>query len=209
MAFVMANLILLLISFYFVYRIDALSSLIQLKESRVALHLFAGSTLTLSLLAILSGGISPQMPLHFMGIAAITLIIGYRLSVTAALIVIGVQFSIGKLQFDVLGISLFCGSLLPIMLLQYWVRLTQRSNIWFFTFITAGFGSLLLFVAKTLGMASYYYWVLQLDSAQIIAQYILVSSLFWVPEILLSVTIILTCLQHRPQWVACFEQSPN
>lgn len=205
----MVNLILLLISFYFVYRIDALSALIQLKQSRVALHLFAGSTLSLSLLAILSGGISPQMPLHFMGLAAATLIIGYRLSVIAVLIAIGIQLAIGKLPFDVLGISLLCGYLLPIILLQYWVKLTQRNNIWFFTFITAGIGSLLLFIAKTLGMACYYYWVLQFDSAYVVSQYIYVSPLFWVPEILLSVTIMLTCLQHRPQWVACFQQSPK
>ena len=205
----MVNLILLSISFYFIYRTDALSALGQLQQSRVALHLFAGSTLARSLLAMLSGGVTPQMPLHFMGLAAATLIIGYRLSVIAVLGVIGIKFLIGILPLELLGISLFCGYLLPIILLQYWVKLTRSNNIWIFTFITAGIGSLLVFIAKTLGMAGYYYWVLQLDSTQIIAHYILVSPLFWLPEILLSITIMLTCLQHRPQWVACFQQSPK
>ncbi|OIQ46445.1 MAG: hypothetical protein BM565_11695 [Gammaproteobacteria bacterium MedPE] len=203
----MINLGLLLLSCYMIYRANIVHALKQLNQSRVALHLYAGTTLTLTLLASLTGGISTQMPLHFMGLAAAALIIGYRLTISAALIVVFILLALGKIPVEHVGISLTAGYLIPLVLFQIWIKVTKSHNIWIFSFVTAGIGSLVLFIIKTLCMASYYYWGLNVDPEMVVSQYMMISPLFWIPELLLSVTVLITCLQHRPQWVACYQPS--
>ena len=203
----MINLSLLLLAFYMIYRANIYHALKQLNQSRVALHLYAGTTLTLTLLASLTGGISTQMPLHFMGLAASALIIGYRLTISAALIVVFILLGLSKIPVEQVGISLAGGYLIPLMLFQLWIRMAKSHNIWIFSFITAGVGSVILFIIKTLCMASYYYWELNVSPEMIMSQYMMISPLFWIPELLLSVTVLITCLQHRPQWVACYHPS--
>lgn len=197
----MVNLCLIACYLFVIYNVNPLPALAKLRGKGVAFHLFCGATLTLILLASLTGGLSSQLPLHFMGLAAAALVIGYQLTLCAIALVTLSCCLTGNLNLGDVGGYLFAGYLIPLFVFEKWRQLTYDDNIWRFSFITAGAGSLIVIIVKTLSMSLYYIFVSDIAVDKVINQYIILSPLFWLPELLFNATILITLLQHRPQWV--------
>lgn len=204
-----SNSICIALALAILWKTNIRSSLATLTYSQVALHLFVSSVFSMTLLSWVSGGIDSAMPQHFLGFAAITLIISYRFAIIASALVSLALIAMGKIPPILIGPTLLLGMLIPILIVHYWQLYVKTQSIWGFTIKVAMIGALLSFISKTLFMSGYYYWILQIPLSQIINNYIMLSPLFWLPEIMLNTTIILTLLQHKPHWVATYQRSDN
>lgn len=200
----MINLCLIAVCCLVLVSIKPLPTLSELKGKGIAFHLFCAATLTLILLASLTGGLSPQMPMHFIGLAAVSLVIGIRLSLCAVAMVIASLVLIGELAISDIGGYWLAGYIIPLFVFAKWVQLTKHRNLWRFSFVTAGLGSTIIFCVKTLGLSLYYVFVSNVAVDAVLNQYIILSPLFWLPELLFNATVLITLLQHRPQWVLLY-----
>lgn len=181
----------------------------KLTANNMALHLFLASTLAMTLLAFMQGGANVGMPLHFLGLAAITLILGRELSILAAIICGAILLMTQKMAFNDAGAMLVGGMLLPIITVDYWRKWVTSTSLstWRFVLFASVGGAIITLLLKTLLLSVYYYYVNEFTAPQVIEQYALLSLLFWVPEMMLNGTIILTLVQHKPHWVATFRTS--
>jgi len=196
-------------AFMFVWYAKPRILLTTLLNNNTALHLFLASTLTITLLAFIQGGAMASMPLHFLGLSAATLILGRNFAILAATLCCLILILAQKLMPSEIGITLIGGMFLPIVAVDYWRKLVipTGSSVFRFVFLGAAAGAILSLLIKTLLLALYYLQIGDIEQSLIWEQYILLSLLFWVPEIMLNSTIILTLAQHKPQWLASYHAS--
>ena len=202
----MINILLILLAAYILWQTNLRTSIRTLLTSNTALHLFLASSLSITLLAFLKAGTSLSMPLHFLGLTCVTLILGQRLALLACFIsVLGLVFT-QKLIFQQMGIFLIGSMMIPVIIFELF-RVSVINKIkksWQFIVILASFGAVISFVVKTIINALYYYFVTDIPFNQIMDNYIYLSTLFWIPEMMLNGTIIMTLIQHKPHWVASY-----
>ena len=202
----MINILFILLAAYVLWRTNLRTSIQTLVTSNTAMHLFLASSLSITLLAFLKAGTSLAMPLHFLGLTCITLILGQRLALLACFIsALGLLFT-QKLIFEQMGIFLIGSMMIPIIIFELF-RVSVINKIkksWQFILILASFGAVISFVVKTIINAFYYYFVADIPFSQIMDNYIYLSALFWIPEMMLNGTIIMTLIQHKPHWVASY-----
>lgn len=204
----MINIALLAIAFFACWRADVKHVVSAIYNNAVILHLFFATTISLAILAWLRGGVDESMPQHFLGLCAATLILGQRYVMISCLLVSAILLIGQKISFINLGAALLFGMLLPCYLVNRWQQYCGGLSIWRFTLKVAVVGSILSLLAKVSLMSAYYYFYQGIPSAQIIDNYLRISLLFWVPELMLNATVILTLLQHRPHWIAAY-QAPS
>jgi uncharacterized membrane protein len=163
----------------------------------------------MTLLAFMQGGANVGMPLHFLGLAAITLILGREFAILAAIICGAILLMTQKIAFNDAGAIIVGGMLLPIITVDYWRKWVTSTSLstWKFVLFASVGGAIITLLLKTLLLSVYYYYVNEFTAPQVIEQYALLSLLFWVPEMMLNGTIILTLVQHKPNWVATFRTS--
>jgi len=182
----------------------------SLKRNNTAFHLFFASTLTITLLGFIQGGANVSMPLHFLGLGAATLILGRQLAILSAVLAAIILLLAQKIITDDVGIIVLGGMLLPIIAVDYWRQwLTSKTaSVWRFVLYGAVGGTVISMLVKTLILSIYYLGINDIEQSQVLEQYALLSLLFWVPEIMLNSTIILTLIQHKPHWVSTYN-APN
>lgn len=200
----MTNAALLAITLIIFYTVDVKRLVASMHANYIVLHLFFATTIALTVLGVYRAGVDETMPQHFLGLCAATLILGLNNVIISCIIVGLILLVTGQVAFIDWGAVLLLSMILPCCLVAQWQKQCAQLNLWAFTFKVAAVGALLTLLTKTALMASYYYVYHDKSINEIIDSYLSISTLFWFPEILLNVTIILTLLQHRPHWIATY-----
>jgi len=202
----MINIIFVAVALVLLWRADIPNLINTLRHNTTVLHLFLASTLVITLLAFVKTGATIAMPLHFLGLASVSLILGQRFALIACTISALLLLVTQKINLEQLGVLLVGGMMLPVLAVDYLrqILISKTSKTWqFITFLVA-LSAIISLLIKTFVLAGYYHFVDGIPLSQIIDGYISLSFLFWIPEIMLNGTVILTLIQHKPHWVSSY-----
>jgi len=207
----MINIIFISAALFLLWRADIPNFINTVRVNNTVLHLFLASTLIITLLAFVKTGSTVTMPLHFLGLTSLTLILGQRFALIACAISAMLLLITQKLAFEQLGILLLGGMMLPVMAIDYLRQLlsSKTHKTWQFITFVVSLSAIVSLVVKTSVLAVYYHVINGVALPDIINGYVSLSLLFWVPEIMLNGTIILTLIQHKPHWVSSYHPQPS
>src|SRR5690625_3868056 len=76
----------------------------------------------------LKTGIQPGLDVHFLGLTAVTLMLGWRLSIVVAPIALLILTALGIYSWQAIGVNLFLGMLLPICFTYLFFLLTRSEE---------------------------------------------------------------------------------
>ena len=154
------------------------------RDSHYQHQLFATAAI-LSLLFFLRAGIQPGLDLHFVGLTAVTLSLGWRMASLCGAISLLPLLLVGQLPLSMLGIELLLGIFLPVLFSYLVFILVYHylpKNLFVYIFAAAFAGGALMFILRTLAMAGYYLFSGEYDWAMLTDNYLVMIPLFLVPS---------------------------
>lgn len=179
------------------------------KKESIAQHLFYGSIFTLSCLWQIRGGIKPGLDVHFLGVTAAVLFMGWPLGIMAATGALLVSTFIGWLPWQELGIQGLLQIILPALVSWLGYQLAERTlppnpfvYLMVCAFFVAGFAMAAVVLAKSavLWFSDIYSWDV------IYHNYVRYLLLLMFPEAFLNGAIIGTVFLVSPHWIATFNE---
>jgi uncharacterized membrane protein len=181
----------------------------NIRQDTTAQHLFFGSIFALSCLWQIRGGIKPGLEVHFLGVTAAVLFMGWPLGILAATGALISATGFGWMPWSELGLQGFLQVGLPAGVTWCGYRLSQRylpPNPFIYlmvcAFFVAGFamGALVLAKAATLWIANIYSWDI------IYHNYVRYLVLMMFPEAFLNGAIMGAFFLISPHWIATFDE---
>lgn len=171
-------------------------------------HVFFAACLALGLCWSIRAGISAGMGVHFLGMVAATLVMGWPLALVAgAVALVGVTF-VGLEAWEALGINFLFSVLLP-ALSGYWVTRWVQANLpanpFVYIFLCGFFNGALSIAlvasctALMLGGLGIYEW------AKVYDDYYRYLPLMLFPEAFLNGMIIAGLVGAAPNWLSSFD----
>lgn len=155
----------------------------------------------------LQTGIRPGLEVHFLGLTALTLMLGWRLSIIIASVATLFVTVVGVSSWASLAENLFFGAIWPVSL-SYFIFLLTYSymprHLFVYIFIAGFFNGVLTLTTKMLMVGGYlaltgvYSW----DAVK--ADYLLIIPLVALPEGLMNGVSIAALVVYRPEWVCTF-----
>ena len=171
-----------------------------LKESQ-AQHLFLGTAVVLLILWSLRAGISPGLNFHFLGMTAITLMLGWPVAIlVGSMALIGVTLN-GAAGWEAFGMNALLMVALPVLLtwqLWRWAVRFLPHHFMVYVFVNAFLTSalvMLLFVAGTYPLERLSY------------EYLPYLPLIVLPEAVMNGMAITLMVAYRPQWLMTFDDA--
>ena len=174
-----------------------------MSKTQQALFFFCATLLTG--LCFARAGIISELSLNFMGISAITLILGPRLALLCSAVASVPLLLIGVISLHTLPHELLLGLMLPSIVSYGIYRSAPKvitHNIYLFVIYCASFAGIIAFGVKTLLIALYLQLSGEFTWQQIGDNYFVISWLFVIPEAMLNGIIIIFLAIHRPRWIA-------
>ncbi|WP_375057562.1 energy-coupling factor ABC transporter permease [Zobellella sp. DQSA1] len=170
-------------------------------------HLCFGAAIALVPLWMLQAGIKEGLEIHFLGLTALTLMLGWRLSQLTALLSLLLVTLFGVESWGDVGINLLLGVILPIAV-SYFVFLLTYSylyrHLFVYIFVAGFFNAALAITAKTLAFAGFMLWSGQYSWPTVMDNYVSILPLLLFPEALLNGMAITLLVVFRPHWVCTF-----
>lgn len=200
---VLASFISLILA-YFVFK---KLPLIQLKQDKKVQHLVFGSTAALFILWMFRTGIYDGLTVHFLWLAALPLVLGFRWAVFTASLVLLCVTLLGEESIKMLGVNLLLGVFLPISLTYGLYSLTFYKlprNTVVYILLCAFIPGALSIVVKMLALSGYYYLDGVHNWQTINDKYLTLTSLMWFPEAMFNGMTITMLVIHKPEWVYTF-----
>lgn len=173
-------------------------------------HAFLGATVSLMLLWGLRTDLPPHLHLHYLGIATVALMFGWRLAaVAAAAALVGISLN-GEA-----GWSAFAANLLLMGVLPAWVtcavrRLAERRlapNLFVYLYVCGAFGAALSMAACLLAGAALLGAGATGAFAQVLGTYLVAAPFLIVTEGVLNGMVITGLVIYRPEWVTTFDRN--
>ena len=171
-------------------------------------HLFFGASLAVMLLWFVRAGFSPGLGIHFLGMTALTLLLGWRLAMAGSLFALIGSAAIGVESWQTLGMSGLLLVALPIGISHLIWKLADRrlpANLFVYILGCGFFGSLLaaalarVAVGAVMLAGGAYGW------ETIRSQYVAVLPLALFPEGIINGMVISVLAAFRPEWVATLD----
>lgn|SRR5690625_2996879 len=163
--------------------------------------------LMLVFLWTLKTGIQPGLDVHFLGLTAVTLMLGWRLSVVVAPIALLLLTLFGLYPWQDFGVNLFLGMILPICF-TYLVFLLTYSylsrHLFVYIFIAAFFNAALTIAAQMFGFSVYYNLIGAFPWHVVVNDYFAIVLLMLFPEGVLNGMCIAGLVAYKPAWVRTF-----
>ncbi|WKE66859.1 energy-coupling factor ABC transporter permease [Gallaecimonas kandeliae] len=172
--------------------------------------LFLGSALVLLVLWLLKAGIEPGLKVHFLGLTAVTLVLGWRLALLAGLLPLGLLALAGLTAWQHLGIQLLAGVLLPVLLSEGGRRVVYRflpHNLFVYFFCAGFFNAALALIGQMLAMAAWFYFGEGFKAEQVLDNYLVLMPLLAFPEALLNGMAVTVLAIYKPHWLKEFHDS--
>lgn len=171
-------------------------------------HLFFGATVLLLLMWSMRAGISPGLSIHFLGVTALTLILGWDLAILSASLVLLGMTLLGKESWQGLGINGLCLVILPAFLSYSLHQLVDKKlpkNFFIYLFLCGFIGSSLVIAASGLMMSI----VLWMDGvypwSKITEEYVNYLPLIMFPEGLMNGILMTGIMVFYPDWIRTFD----
>ena len=170
-------------------------------------HVCAVSVVILMALWALQTGIRDGLEVHFLGLTALTLMLGWRLSLLTASLALMLTTLLGLSPWYDLGLQLLLGIIWPVSL-SYFVFLLIYSylprHLFIYTFIAGFFNGALTITAKMLAFALYFYFTETHSWSAIFRDYLTIIPLLLFPEGLINGMSITALVVYKPEWVCTF-----
>lgn len=177
-------------------------------RNRVALHLLLGTSLAMLLLWRVQAQAGPGMELHFLGVTAATLVLGWQfalLSVTG--VVVGLVLN-GNVPWPTMALQLLVLGAVPILLTHGLLVAARRflpPNLFIYTLFNGFFGAglgiagavLMLVAAMALGGGPGW--------QRMATEYVAFLPLVILPEGILNGFTVVVLAVNRPSWLATFD----
>jgi len=171
------------------------------------LQLMGACVLGVVFLWTLKTGIQPGLNVHFLGLTAMTLMLGWRLSTLVAPVALLVLTVLGIYPLHEFGVNLFLGMLVPISV-TYFIFLVTYSylsrHLFVYIFIAAFFNAAITITAQMFLFALYYRVTGIYDWYVIMNDYFAIVLLMLFPEGVLNGMCIAGLVAYKPQWVLTF-----
>ena len=122
-------------------------------------HCFLGGCVALVVLWSLHAGLHPGLSFHFVGVTALTLVIGFRLATLASLPVVTALALTGSAGWGAIGINALVLFILPAAVTSMVHRQVQRHlplNFFIYVFVTVHFGAILAVASSLLAICGVY-----------------------------------------------------
>lgn len=170
-------------------------------------HLVFGSAAAVFILWMIRTGIHDGLMVHFLWLASLPLLLGFRWAVfSATLALIGVTL-LGQEHVNMLGVNFLLGVLAPISLTYGIYSLTFHKlpkHVFTYIFMSAFIPGALTIGLKMLAMSGYFY-LEGVYSWQVIEDnYLMLSTLMFLPEAMFNGMTITLLIIYKPQWVYTF-----
>lgn len=182
----------------------------RLKQDSSYQHQLFATAAILSLLFFVRAGLHDGLELHFVGLTAVTLALGWRMACLCGAISLFPLYLMGHLPLGNIGVELFLGIYLPVMfsyLMHMLVYHHLPRQLFVFVFVTAFLGGALTFVVRTLVIAAFYLLDGTYSWPIIADNYLVMLPLFLVPEAMLNGMAIVLMVVYRPQWISTFNDN--
>lgn len=184
--------------------------LTQLLQDRKHQHLLFGSTVSITILWMFQASVpaanSPSI--HFLWLAALPLILGFRWAVFSASLALLVITLLGKEQLAMLGVNFLLGVLAPISLTYAIYSLTFHKlprHLFTYIFLCAFIPGALTISLKMLTMTGYFYVDGVYDWPTLKNQYLVITWLMLFPEAMFNGMTITLLVLNKPQWVYTYQ----
>lgn len=195
--------------------LTALLSISVIKSTRIAVlktdthfqHRFFGATALVFLLWIFRTGIVEELFVHFMWLASLALVLGFRWSILSATIVLFAVTALGYEKVSMFGVNWLVGVLLPIALTYGIFSLSFHKlpkNVFIYLFVCAFFPGALTISLKMLMLSAYYNIDTSLGWDVIYRNYLLLTPLMLFPEAFFNGMTMTILVVHKPHWVYTF-----
>lgn len=179
----------------------------QLLTDKKIQHLVFGCSAGIFCLWMFRTGIHQGLSVHFLWLAALPLILGFRWAmVSASIALLGVTL-VGQESFNMLGVNFLLGVLLPISLTYGLFSLVFYyipRNVFVYIFLCAFIPGALTIGIKMLALSGYFYIEGIYDWQTIKDNYLVLSLLLLFPEAMFNGMTITILVIHKPQWVYTF-----
>jgi len=170
-------------------------------------HLLLGSAIALVPLWYLRAGLHEGLEVHFLGLTALTLLLGWRLALLAPCLTLLVLGYFGVIKLADFGWQALIGIALPVatswlLFLASWAWLPR--HLFVYIFVAAFLGGAITISVKIaasallMGMSGTYPW------HTITADYLSIWPLLLFPEALLNGMAMTVLAIYRPHWVYTF-----
>ncbi|WP_158969289.1 energy-coupling factor ABC transporter permease [Paraglaciecola sp. L3A3] len=181
--------------------------LTQLKVNKKLQHLVFGCCASVFILWMFRTGIYEGLTVHFLWLAALPLILGFRWAMfSACLVLLGVTLT-GEENVNMLGVNFLLGVLLPISITYGIYSFTFHKlprNIFIYIFLCAFIPGALTIALKMMALSGYYYLDGVYDWPTIHDNYFIITSLMLFPEAMFNGMTITILVIHKPHWVCTF-----
>ena len=180
---------------------------LTLKNDPFFQHRFFGATALVFVLWIFRTGIIDELFVHFMWLASLALVLGFRWALISATIVLFAVTGIGYEKITMLGVNWLLGILLPVSItyaIFSWSFHKLPKNMFVYLFVCAFFPGALTMTIKMLSLAIYYQLDTDLGWDVIYQNYLLLTPLMLFPEAFFNGMTMTVLVVHKPQWVYTF-----
>jgi uncharacterized membrane protein len=201
-----------IISLVLAYFVCKKLPLIQLKQDKKVQHLVFGSCAALFILWMFRTGIHEDLTVHFLWLAALPLVLGFRWAVLCASLVLLCVTILGHESIKMLGVNFLLSVVLPISLTYGLYSLTFYKlprHIIIYVFFCAFIPGALSIVVKMVALSAYYYLDGIHNWQTINDKYLTLTSLMWFPEAMFNGMTITILVIHKPEWVYTFHNKFN
>lgn len=179
----------------------------QLLKNSERLQVIGACILGVVFLWTLKTGIQAGLNVHFLGLTAMTLMLGWRLSVLAAPIALAILTVLGIYPVHEFSVNLFLGMIVPICV-TYFIFLVTYSylsrHLFVYIFIAAFFNAAITITVQMFLFALYYKLIGAYEWYVIMNDYFAIVLLMLFPEGVLNGMCIAGLVAYKPQWVLTF-----
>lgn len=181
----------------------------QRLRNPVALHLWLGTVVALSVLWSIRTGLRPGLAFHLLGATTCTLLFGRELGLMAMLLVVAAQVLTGAIAPWTYSLNALVMAGFPVAVSYALLRIVQTRlplNVFVYIFAAAFFGGALSMIATgvlgsvLLALAGAY------DREYLWSEYLLWFVLLSWAEAFISGGMLTFAVIYRPSWVATFDE---
>lgn len=171
-------------------------------------HLFLGAAAILAMMWTMRAGISPGLSVHFLGVTALTLILGWDLAIISASFVLLAMMLIGKESWDSWSVNGVCLVVIPALLTAFIQRQVSKrlpKNFFIYLFLCGFLGAAVVVAVSGLLMAILLWFQGVYGWGKIVHEYVSYLPLIMFPEALMNGILMTGIMVFYPDWIRTFD----
>lgn len=170
-------------------------------------HLFFGATVLLLLMWSMRAGISPGLSIHFLGVTALTLVLGWDLAILSASFVLLGMTILGKESWQGFAVNGLCLVVIPAFLSYGIHQLVDKKlpkNFFIYLFLCGFIGSSVVVAVSGLLMSGVLWIEGVYPWSKITQEYVDYLPLIMFPEGLMNGILMTGIMVFYPDWIRTF-----